>query len=77
VLEWTLAGIGSGTRVSVGGFTTVVGTATVGAFAAVATNVVVEVFDALNGDMKPVRLIERVNESSMASTCIMTKKNGK
>jgi hypothetical protein len=37
-----------------------------------ATNVDVDVFEPLKGDiLKPVRLIERLKESSMASTWIM------
>jgi hypothetical protein len=37
----------------------------------VAGSVAVDVFDVLNVDMKPDRLMDRLNESSMASTWII------
>ena len=48
------------------------GAANPDAEAGAATNVEVDVFEPLNGDiLKPDRLIERLKESSMASTWIM------
>ena len=43
---------------------------------AVAGSVAVDVFDVLNVDMKPERLIDRLSESSMASTWIISSKHG-
>ena len=71
VLEWTCGGSGL-----IIGWSVSVGLAEMFVADAVAGSVAVDVFDVLNVDMKPERLIDRLSESSMASTWIISSKHG-